>query len=427
MILENRLSISIIFIIILVPLILMLNAILDDSLPLYFVFSPFVIVFLLIYLNNSEKIIGLLFIFLFFRSSSILENVSIVKILSIPLFFLLLFNLRKENHQISNFFGSYVKNSIIFLCLLGITVITSKNIDTSFKYFTHFIGPFISGLFGYALTRYTLNNKLCLAGKIITLIIAIFILQYIFVEDISTIRLSIGSANANWIATPLILSSILFMYEYYYGNRAYLKWILITFLLVVITGSRSAIAVMLIGNLYFITMAKGRKQFFKFASFFSILYMVYYIAMNQLTEYQSSVGYQHILLTNVDERIYLIKDAFAGIKNMPFWGYGLGTRYYNSLHIGSRSHVMFLEILVQAGWLAGLWFVYFCIYPLLKLWFNKIKYKIVKDDSWQLYFILWFVLLLHANLHGTYYVNHYTWFVLAMSYGYIDKNISTDS
>jgi len=376
----------------------------------------------LLYLDKPSKIIGIIFFLLMFRCMSIFKGASLIKLISIPLLLLLLHLMNKEKIE-WNLKNQYIAYYLIFLIMTCISALFTPNLSRGFKVLSHFIGPFVSGIFGYFMARYSLENHFRKAVQLLILtLLYITLTKYILSGLMNTNRLKWGSANANWIAAGEIIIISFFLYDFIFNKKkSSIPWIILTFLLLILTGSRSGVGASIIIMSYYSLRSSNSNKITNI--FFICLLLIiggYLVGTTPIHSHSKARAYKHLRTVDTSHRQSLLRDGIDSLPNMPLMGYGFGTWKYHGRRTNIKCHVMWLEMLLQIGWLGGLWFIFMCVKPLWSMWLNKTGLDDV-DTIWNFYFITWLAFLLHANVHGAYQVNHYTWFLMASCYGFMDN------
>ena len=251
--------------------------------------------------------------------------------------------------------------------------------------------------------------------------------------------------NVNTMGIIIGISTIFSFYFVLYERMCiYIFPIVITLILVLLTGSRTAFIFVLI-NIFFLIYFKFRgnlKNKIKSIILIVLILLLFYYLIFNVPIFYSLLGnridsyFRFFIGEEINEksillRDYMIRFGFEKFKEKPIFGWGIGN--YEELFkkdIGYRgyAHNNYIELLVDVGIIGMVAYYLMYIFGLFKLK----KLKIGKYENFKYLFISLFLSILIIGYSSVYYYDKHFYILLAMASVLIgskcnEKNIIIES
>lgn len=238
-----------------------------------------------------------------------------------------------------------------------------------------------------------------------------------------------GNWNANEIGFMTSTAMLISLYFFKKSKKTYVKLInvciiLLTCVVTLLTGSRTAILNVAAGLALFNYFSSNGKRFKAVLIVLVLLFVLYYVIM-YVPLFYSIIGWRmeglFALFTGVgevessaDTRDQFIGDAIERWKESPILGYGIDCyRHVNTIKPNEYSHNNFVELLADLG-VVG--FVAFYIAHIKNLF---ILFKFKKDDSMKWFLITAIIVLLLSDYGTVSYSNLLFMSLIMLSFAYI--------
>ncbi len=241
--------------------------------------------------------------------------------------------------------------------------------------------------------------------------------------------------NSNTIGIIIGVSTTFSFYFFVFEKKYfYIFPIIITFIMVLLTGSRTAL-VFVVLNILFLIYFKNRSSFkgkLKAVILILLLFLLSYYLIFNIPIFYTVIGKRvenYIAIfsgsgTNEGSilmRNYLIKFGIEKFKEKPIFGWGIANyRILLGQDIGRETyaHNNYIELLVDVGTIGMVVYYLMYIFSLFKL--KKIKIGIYKNYKYL--FISLFLSILIIGYSSIYYYNKHFYILLAMASVLIGRN-----
>jgi O-antigen ligase len=370
------------------------------------------------------------------------QKIDFLRNLSILLYFIVLFNADLKNSGLlwwssfgilMIFFALHIRTnkftfntitkkymlwSIIFICFNILSMLWAINIGYSIEVIKKLIVRSVALWFISAIS--TEKNNFFMVMKMFvmaSIINSLYILWKIDLTTLGNVRIGVGSLgqgwNANTIGLTMAFSTFVLFFLYIHQQNAKKRWLYLCIFIflgaiILFTGSRKALLILIFAPLFFLYMNSENKIKAGLIILFSGIILLY-LVMN-VPIFHSIIGARiESLLSyftgegqsdgSTRERMRLIKLGFLWLKEKPILGYGANNfikLFGDTTGRYIYSHNNFIELLVNTG-IIGFGIYYSMYIAIIKNTFRK------KD----LYSIFAFVTIITLLISETGLVSYY--------------------
>lgn len=334
------------------------------------VYSYLVLPFLLLFINKRELLIGMLVasIILFYRIPPNIP-ISIIIILFYVISVFISGNLQEQK--------IHILNCIILTCVIIYIYISCNNsLTRSFSSFPFYVAVILFIFYAYKDKYLDLKflNKILFISSIISVLFVFFILLLFPVFTDEGRRALTIDQNVNVLAHGISIA-LMIIFNKYLNTHKYMFFIVIAFIDIFFTGSRTAIIASLCSIFLIIYLRSNKKVILLKYIFglgfvlFSLFYILANYSENSVLRYLDIFNVQ---VLNENTRLYTSEILFNEV--IPYnWLWGIGLGNVNSREVLGYvpdADNMFVDILTQLG-IVGATLVYslffMCIYKMYRL------------------------------------------------------------